>query len=118
MERVNLRAVVGVRVTIGVNARAVIGGSVPGVAVIGGHHRVRVYGVVDGEEEGDSGVAAVDGLEMLDIGSGLRIEGVVPGEGLAGGAVPDGGGVVPECEAECDDGVAAAGSREGLRVVA
>ena len=100
---------------VGINTGAVVCSAVPGVAVVGGHHRVRMHRVVDGEVQRHRGIAAVNGVEMLDVVTRLDIDGVVPGEGLAGGFAPDDGGVVVEGEVEGDDGVAAHGVGERHR---
>ena len=75
----------------------VVGDAVDPGEGVAGHVRVcGGGGVVDDQVEGDGGVAAVDAGELLGVLAGLGVGYVVPGERLAGGVAPDGGGVVPQ----------------------
>ena len=88
-------------------ARLRVGGVVPDEVVAGVVVNGGVRAVVDGEVEGDGGVASVHGLEVLDVVAGLGVNGVVPGEGVAGGAGKGEGHGGEDGEVQRDSGVAA-----------
>ena len=73
----------------------------------GVHSHFCIITVVDGEVEGDDGVAAVGVGQMRLIGPGGRIRVVIPSETAAcnGRSVAIGG--MMDCEVEGNDGVAA-----------
>ena len=74
-------------------------------------------GVVDGEVEGDDGVAAVDVLEGLDKVTGVGVSAVIPSVGVATLPAELRRVPMPDNQVECDGGVAAVDCIEVLSVV-